>query len=62
MAAGYGPFAVYDPFMTVVLAWAEADLAWLAERLGYATDAAGRADALRSALETRLWDEASGRY
>jgi glycogen debranching enzyme len=59
---GPGPFAVYDPMMSAVLARAERDLAWLAERCGYETDAARRADAIQSALANRLWDETAGRF
>lgn len=59
---GHGPFAVYDPFMTAVLTRAEHDLAWLAERLGVPSEASKRHDALLNGLETKLWDEASGRY
>lgn len=59
---GHGSFAVYDPFMTAVLARAERDLAWLAEQLDVASDASKRRDALLQGLETKLWDEASGRY
>ena len=59
---GHGPFAVYDPFMTAVLIRAEDDLAWLADRLGVASDAAARAAALRVGLDARLWDETRGCY
>lgn len=59
---GHGSFAVYDPFMTAVLARAEQDLAWLGAQLGVQTDAADRHAALRRGLETKLWDEDAGRY
>jgi len=59
---GHGPFAVYDPFMTAVLARAEDDLAWLGERLRIETDAAKGGQALRKGLDAHLWDEARGRY
>lgn len=59
---GPGPFAVYDPLTTAVLARAEADLAWLAAALGVPSEAAGRARRLRAGLERRLFDPALGRY
>lgn len=59
---GPGPFAVYDPLMTAILARAEDDLAWLAARFGYETDAAQRADALRHGMVENLWDDALGRF
>lgn len=59
---GPGPFAVYDPMMTAILARAEDDLAWCAERLGIQTDARARAARLREGLDRHLWDEALGRY
>lgn len=58
---GPGPFAVYDPFMTAILARAEADLAWVADRLGHETEAAARHRALAAGMEW-LWDPARGRY
>lgn len=59
---GCGPFAVYDPLVTAVLARAEDDLAWLGLRFGVSTSAAERAAALRTGLEEHLWSEAHGRY
>ena len=62
---GHGPFAVYDPFMSAVLARAEDDLVWLAEELGesaLAERARERAARLRAGLDARLWDETRGCY
>jgi glycogen debranching enzyme len=59
---GPGPFAVYDPMMTALLARAEDDLAWCAERCGVDTQARGRATKLREGLERYLWDERLGRF
>jgi glycogen debranching enzyme len=59
---GPGPFAVYDPLMTAVLARAEDDLAWLGAELGYPNEARARADRLRSGLDEHLWDEEAGVY
>lgn len=58
---GPGPFRVYDPGMTAILARAEQDLAWLGERLGVETAAGDRAVRLLSGLE-RLWSPQHGRY
>ena len=62
---GPGPFAVYDPFMTSVLARAETDLsvvAAAADAPEVAGRATGRADRLCAALLDRLWDEEAGRF
>ena len=62
---GPGPFAVYDPLMTAILARAEDDLAWLAERAGrgdVAKAAAERGARLRHGLESHLWSDAHGRF
>ncbi|MCA9601968.1 MAG: hypothetical protein KC417_08090, partial [Myxococcales bacterium] len=59
---GPGPFAVYDPLMTALLARAERDLAWCAKECGEDTDATERAERLEAGLEAHLWDEALGRY
>ncbi len=59
---GPGPWAVYDPLMTTLLARAEEDLAWLGDRVDVITDAAKRAERLRAALVRRLWDEGMGRF
>lgn len=59
---GPGPFAVYDPCTSALLARAEQDLAWLGERAGFATEAAQRATGVRGALVSRLWDEQHGRF
>lgn len=58
---GPGPFAVYSPLMTSILARSEADLAWLGAELGVETAAAARAERLRAGIEAHLWDPASGR-
>jgi glycogen debranching enzyme len=62
---GPGPFAVYDPMITAILARAEDDLAWLAERAelpDVANAAAARGDDLRAGLVSHLWDAALGRF
>lgn len=59
---GMGDFAVYDPFLTTVLALAEEALAAMAHELGFATQARQRAQSLRQALAERLWDQEVGRY
>jgi glycogen debranching enzyme len=62
---GPGPFAVYDPFFTSLLARAEVDLAALARETGD-RDRADRADArssrLTDGLLRRLWDEPPRRF
>jgi glycogen debranching enzyme len=62
---GPGPFVVYDPFITSILARAESDLAVLARESGD-SDRAVRADArsarLIEGLMSRLWDEPTGRF
>lgn len=59
---GPGGFAVYDPFMTAVLARAEDDLGWLAQQMGYASEARRRAQTLREGLVNALWSDALGRF
>ena len=59
---GPGPFAVYDPMMTAILARAERDLAWCAEQCGEKSDAVTRAEKLEAGLMAHLWDEALGRF
>jgi glycogen debranching enzyme len=59
---GIGPFAVYDPLITAILARAEEDLAWLADRAGQQTGAAQRAKKLRAGLVGHLWNEELGRF
>ncbi len=59
---GQGPFAVYDPMTSAILARAESDLAFLADRQGMTTDAAHRASSIRRALVEHLWDERRGRF
>jgi len=58
---GHGPFKVYCPLMTSILARAEEDLAWLAQQLKVESDAAARAQSLREGLE-RLYDRSLKRY
>ena len=58
----HGPFQVYCPLMTSILARAERDLAWLAEQLGCASEAAQRSAYLTEGLQRHLYDEALGRY
>lgn len=57
-----GPFAVYDPFMSAVLARAEGDLEWLAQQVGVATSAGDRSLRIRQALKYHLWSEEAGRF
>ena len=52
---GPGPFAVYDPMFTAILARAEDDLAWLASQLDLDSDAARRGQRLREGLLGRLF-------
>jgi len=64
---GQGPFAVYDPLMSAILARAERDLAWLAatpeaRRADFATDAQARALAIERGLSAHLWDAELGRF
>ncbi|MCA9581273.1 MAG: hypothetical protein KC416_05725 [Myxococcales bacterium] len=59
---GPGPFAVYDPMMTALLARAERDLAWCAKELGHASEAEERSQALAHGLEATLWSEEHGRF
>lgn len=62
---GPGPFAVYDPGFSAMLARAESDLAWLAERFGRRTMAERahrRSRAIRRALLSRLWAPELGRF
>lgn len=61
---GPGDFAVYDPFMTTLLARAEAALSAMAEATGQgelAQAAAGRAERLRVGLTEHLWSSELGR-
>lgn len=58
---GPGGFAVYDPLMSTLLARAETDLQWLAERLSVPSEASSRARRANLGLE-RLWSEEHGRY
>ena len=62
---GLGPFAVYDPAMTAILAWADGELASLADALGddaTAAEARGRRDLVTTSLVDHLWDEGLGRF
>ncbi len=59
---GIGPFAVYDPLITAILARAEEDLACLAARASVESDAGRRAEALRAGLVDHLWSEELGRF
>jgi glycogen debranching enzyme len=62
---GLADFVVYDPGITAILAWAEAELAELADDLdeaGVAAGARSRRDRLRRSLVARLWDEPLGRF
>jgi glycogen debranching enzyme len=62
---GLGPFAVYDPGMTAILAWADGELAALADALGdsaIAAEARLRRDHITAALVEHLWDDDVGRF
>lgn len=62
---GLGSFAVYDPAMSAVLAWADDELAQLADALDepdIAAAARQRCGRVTEALVTQLWDEAAGRF
>lgn len=57
-----GAFLVYDPMMSAVLARAEDDLGWLAERCRIPSQATQRASAIKEALIKRLWDAEYQRF
>jgi len=62
---GPGPFAVYDPMMTALLAKADQDLAYLAEAAGMmqiAASAAARAARAQDSLLSTLWRPELGRF
>lgn len=60
---GPGPFAVYDPMMSAILARAELDLATVQEAAGGDGSAArARGVAIRDALMRELWDPSLGRF
>ncbi len=62
---GYGKFAVYDPGLSAMLAWADDELARLADGLGepeLAAAASMRRDRRHDALVDHLWDESLGRF
>ncbi len=62
---GFGGFAVYDPGFSALAAWADGELALLADDLDepeIACSARDRRDRRRHALVEHLWDEALGRF
>jgi len=59
---GPGPFAVYDPMFSAILARAERDLAALCSELGVASDALARAERIERGLVDHLYDADQGRF
>ncbi|MEO6651627.1 MAG: neutral trehalase [Ilumatobacteraceae bacterium] len=62
---GLGQFAVYDPGMSAMLAWADDHLARLADELdepAVAADARRRRDRVTASLVEHLWDESLSRF
>ncbi|MDW3214035.1 MAG: hypothetical protein R8G01_08580 [Ilumatobacteraceae bacterium] len=62
---GLGSFAVYDPGMSAILAWADGELAAIADVVGEADVAAAarrRRDRVAAGLVEHLWDDALGRF
>lgn len=62
---GLGSFAVYDPGMSAILAWADQELAGFASQLDLpdvARAAIERSEQMGAALVDRLWDEELGRF
>lgn len=62
---GLGSFAVYEPGMTAMLAWADGELAQLADALdepAIAAEARARSLRVSEALVAHLWDESTGRF
>jgi hypothetical protein len=59
---GPGPFAVYDPMMSAILARAERDLAALCHDHGVETEADDRAARIEAGLKDHLWDAELGRF
>lgn len=62
---GFGSFAVYDPGMSAILAWADGELARLADELcepEIAAAARARSDRVAGALVEYLWDESALRF
>jgi glycogen debranching enzyme len=59
---GPGPLAVYDPMMTAILARAEEDLEWLADRLDYAGLERGRGARLKAGLMSKLYNPELERF
>jgi glycogen debranching enzyme len=62
---GLGSFAVYDPGMSAILAWADGELATLAGALGdadVALAARRRHDRVSAGLLEHLWDDELGRF
>lgn len=60
-----GNFAVYDPGLSAILAWADDHLARLADALdapGLAAEARHRRDRVAAALVEHLWDAPLGRF
>ena len=55
-------FAVYDPAMSAHLARSEFDLGWICAKLGVASDAKKRGEALIKNLELRLFDANTARF
>ncbi|MGB0678725.1 MAG: MGH1-like glycoside hydrolase domain-containing protein, partial [Polyangiales bacterium] len=53
---------VYDPFSNALWARAESDLAWLAEQVGWRSQAERRFAAIVHGLEQRLWDAELGHF
>jgi len=60
----FGPssFLVYDPFMTAILARAEADLGWLCEQYGQPNEGAQWARRYTDGLVKRLWSGEEKRF
>ena len=62
---GLGSFAVYDPGMSAILAWADGELATVADALGerdMAVAARRRRDRVTARLVEHLWDGSLGRF
>jgi len=59
---GPGPFPVYDPFLTAVLARAEEDLAFLCSELGAQSDAEARRARAVDCIRDRLWSDEHATY
>ena len=59
---GHGPFKVYCPLMTSILAKAEEDLAFLADELNFESNAKARAQRLYNGLEQYLYHSELKRF